>query len=174
MIANLQAPIERTLPDYIQWFEAALQIVKDSVKVIPDPNSQKKTPRQAKPSSLGICPSLPNAPEPAGNSEGESDNTAGLAEAVDRMLFKPTESIPDFKDIALEENIRREILGTLCMPVMLPKQCEPGTTLGILLHGVPGCGKSLIVQSAAKEYGLTMFDVAISSVFSKWQGESEK
>jgi len=45
---------------------------------------------------------------------------------------------------------------------------------GILLAGVPGCGKSLSAKMIAKEWELPLFRFDIGSVYDKWVGESEK
>jgi len=44
---------------------------------------------------------------------------------------------------------------------------------GILLLGVPGCGKSLIAKSIGAQWHLPMLRFDIGEVFSKYQGESE-
>ena len=48
------------------------------------------------------------------------------------------------------------------------------TPKGILLAGVPGCGKSLSAKMVAKEWHLPLFRFDIGSVYDKWVGESEK
>ena len=45
---------------------------------------------------------------------------------------------------------------------------------GILLAGVPGCGKSLSAKMVAKEWELPLFRFDIGTVYDKWVGESEK
>lgn len=45
---------------------------------------------------------------------------------------------------------------------------------GILLVGVPGCGKSLTAKLVAQEWNLPLFRFDIGSVFDKWVGESER
>ena len=45
---------------------------------------------------------------------------------------------------------------------------------GLLLVGVPGCGKSLAAKLVAQEWELPLFRFDIGSVFDKWVGESEK
>ena len=90
------------------------------------------------------------------------------------MLLKPSKYIPNLDDIGLDPDVRDPILSTICMPLLLPKAFSPVAILEILPHGLPGCGKLLIMKAAAKQYDLTLFDVDVSSVFSKWQGDSEK
>lgn len=48
------------------------------------------------------------------------------------------------------------------------------TPKGILLVGVPGCGKSLSAKMAARAWDLPLFRFDIGSVYDKWVGESEK
>lgn len=45
---------------------------------------------------------------------------------------------------------------------------------GILLVGVPGCGKSMTAKLVAGSWGLPLFRFDIGSVYDKWVGESEK
>lgn len=48
------------------------------------------------------------------------------------------------------------------------------TPKGILLVGVPGCGKSLSAKMVAKTWELPLFRFDIGAVYDKWVGESEK
>lgn len=48
------------------------------------------------------------------------------------------------------------------------------TPRGILLVGVPGCGKSLSAKMVAHTWSLPLFRFDIGSVYDKWVGESEK
>lgn len=45
---------------------------------------------------------------------------------------------------------------------------------GILLSGVPGCGKSFSAKMIAKEWELPLYRFDIGSVYDKWMGESER
>ncbi|MDO4623170.1 MAG: AAA family ATPase [Eubacteriales bacterium] len=45
---------------------------------------------------------------------------------------------------------------------------------GILLAGVPGCGKSFSARLAAQEWELPLFRFDIGSIYDKWMGESER
>lgn len=45
---------------------------------------------------------------------------------------------------------------------------------GILLAGVPGCGKSYSAKLIAKEWSLPLLRFDIGSIYDKWMGESER
>ena len=45
---------------------------------------------------------------------------------------------------------------------------------GILLAGVPGCGKSFSAKMVAREWELPLFRFDIGSIYDKWMGESER
>ncbi|KAG6548025.1 hypothetical protein Mapa_010459 [Marchantia paleacea] len=45
---------------------------------------------------------------------------------------------------------------------------------GVLLHGPPGCSKTLMARAVASETGLNFIAVKGPELFSKWVGESEK
>lgn len=54
------------------------------------------------------------------------------------------------------------------------KRRDLQTPKGILLAGIPGCGKSYSAKMIAKEWELPLFRFDIGSVYNKWVGESEK
>lgn len=45
---------------------------------------------------------------------------------------------------------------------------------GILLAGVPGCGKSFSAKLISNSFGLPLFRFDIGSIYDKWMGESER
>ena len=60
------------------------------------------------------------------------------------------------------------------MPEEQLNEYEISAPKGILLVGVPGCGKSLTAKLVAQEWELPLFRLDMGSVFDKWLGESEK
>jgi len=55
---------------------------------------------------------------------------------------------------------------------LIDKKLQPGVT--VLLHGVPGSGKTEVVNQIAKETQREVYKVDISQTKSKWFGESEQ
>jgi SpoVK/Ycf46/Vps4 family AAA+-type ATPase len=58
-----------------------------------------------------------------------------------------------------------------------PRKAEAfglGFPKGVLLLGVPGCGKSLCAKAVAREWGLPLLRLDPGSLFDKYIGESEK
>lgn len=60
------------------------------------------------------------------------------------------------------------------MPEEFLQEYDLKAPKGILMVGVPGCGKSLTAKLVAQEWDLPLFRFDIGSVFDKWVGESEK
>lgn len=45
---------------------------------------------------------------------------------------------------------------------------------GVLLTGIPGCGKSLSAKFIAKDFNLELYKFDLDTIFNKWVGESER
>jgi len=73
----------------------------------------------------------------------------------------------------VKENLREAIEWPLKKPEVFSRM---GITppKGILLHGPPGCGKTLLARAVATESEANFIAVRGPEIFSKWVGESEK
>lgn len=45
---------------------------------------------------------------------------------------------------------------------------------GVLVHGPPGCGKTLLAKATAKEAGMRFLNLDVAILTDKWYGESQK
>lgn len=87
--------------------------------------------------------------------------------------------IPDVKweDVGGLENIKEELKQAVEWPIMYPDIFREMNTLppkGILLHGAPGTGKTLLVKAVANESKVNFIPVNGPSLISKYVGESER
>jgi transitional endoplasmic reticulum ATPase len=87
--------------------------------------------------------------------------------------------VPDVKwsDVGGLEDIKEEMKEAVEWPLKysdLFKKAGTNPPKGILLHGVPGTGKTLLGKAIATESGVNFISVKGPSLVSKYVGESEK
>ncbi|XP_017155402.1 ATPase family AAA domain-containing protein 1 [Drosophila miranda] len=93
-------------------------------------------------------------------------------------LVVPEDIDIHWSDIAGLDYIVQELKETVVLPVRhreLFKQSHLWRApMGVLLHGPPGCGKTLIAKAIAKEAGMRFINVDLAMLTDKWYGESQK
>ena len=75
------------------------------------------------------------------------------------------------------EEVKQSLIEAVEWPLKNPEMFKRlGVTppKGILLHGPPGCGKTLLAMAVATESEANFISIRGPEVFSKWVGESEK
>ncbi|KAG9235468.1 P-loop containing nucleoside triphosphate hydrolase protein [Amylocarpus encephaloides] len=85
-------------------------------------------------------------------------------------------------DISLEnlggvENVIEELNELVAMPMLYPDtyiQTGIQPPRGVLLHGPPGCGKTMIANAFAAEIGVSFIPLSAPSLVAGMSGESEK
>lgn len=93
-------------------------------------------------------------------------------------LVDPNDISVSWEDIAGLENVIQELRETVILPIQR-KELFADSQLtqapkGVLLHGPPGCGKTLIAKATAKEAGTRFINLDVSILTDKWYGESQK
>jgi ribosome biogenesis ATPase len=81
------------------------------------------------------------------------------------------------KDLGGVSKVKRQLKEHLVLPLLCPQeytQREIPIPRGILLHGPPGCGKTVISRAFAAELGVPFIEILGPSVVSGMSGESEK
>lgn len=81
------------------------------------------------------------------------------------------------EDLGGVSKVMNQLKEHLVLPLLCPEeyaQREIPIPRGILLHGPPGCGKTVICRAAAAELGVPFIEILGPSVVSGMSGESEK
>ncbi|XP_017768900.1 PREDICTED: ATPase family AAA domain-containing protein 1-B-like [Nicrophorus vespilloides] len=93
-------------------------------------------------------------------------------------IINPQDINVSWYNIAGLENTIQELRETVILPIQR-KELFADSQLtqapkGVLLHGPPGCGKTLIAKATAKEAGTRFINLDVSILTDKWYGESQK
>ncbi|KAJ9594105.1 hypothetical protein L9F63_014471 [Diploptera punctata] len=93
-------------------------------------------------------------------------------------LVDPANIPVSWSDIAGLEDVIRELRETVILPIQ-KKELFADSQLtqppkGVLLHGPPGCGKTMIAKATAREARTRFINLDVSILTDKWYGESQK
>ncbi|EDW88784.1 outer mitochondrial transmembrane helix translocase [Drosophila yakuba] len=93
-------------------------------------------------------------------------------------LVVPADITVSWSDIAGLDAVIQELRESVVLPVQ-HKELFKHSKLwqapkGVLLHGPPGCGKTLIAKATAKEAGMRFINLDVAILTDKWYGESQK
>ncbi|CAM9142566.1 unnamed protein product [Discosporangium mesarthrocarpum] len=112
--------------------------------------------------------SLPRSPEPRESVAGGLEGGGGL------VVERPTARYGDLGGIS---GVLQEVRELIEYPLVHPEVythlgVEPPR--GILLHGPPGCGKTLLANAIAGELGVAFLRISAPEIVSGMSGESEQ
>ncbi|KAL2737381.1 ATPase family AAA domain-containing protein 1-B-like [Vespula maculifrons] len=93
-------------------------------------------------------------------------------------LVDPQDIKVSWENIAGLEHVIQELKETVILPIQ-KKELFLNSQLtqapkGVLLHGPPGCGKTMIAKATAKETKTRFINLDVSILTDKWYGESQK
>ncbi|XP_022222642.2 LOW QUALITY PROTEIN: outer mitochondrial transmembrane helix translocase [Drosophila obscura] len=93
-------------------------------------------------------------------------------------LVTPEDIKVQWSDIAGLDGIVQELRETVVLPVQHRELFKVSplwrAPMGVLLHGPPGCGKTLIAKAMAKEAGMRFINLDVATLTDKWYGETQK
>ncbi|KAH8393530.1 hypothetical protein KR200_004123, partial [Drosophila serrata] len=94
------------------------------------------------------------------------------------LLVAPEDIDVSWADIAGLDAVVSELRESVVLPVrhrdLFSRSQLYQAPKGVLLHGPPGCGKTLIAKAVAKDAGMRFINLDISVLKDKWYGESLK
>eukprot|EP01097_Dermamoeba_algensis_P008379 TRINITY_DN557_c0_g1_i1.p1 TRINITY_DN557_c0_g1~~TRINITY_DN557_c0_g1_i1.p1 ORF type:complete len:181 (+),score=34.29 TRINITY_DN557_c0_g1_i1:56-598(+) len=81
-----------------------------------------------------------------------------------------------FEDIGGLREIKNKLFEETVLPLQRPEifKGSLAAAKGILLYGPPGTGKTMLAKAIAKETDAVFIEVKLSSIVSKWYGETVK
>ncbi|KAK0455234.1 P-loop containing nucleoside triphosphate hydrolase protein [Desarmillaria tabescens] len=163
-------------------------------------NSPLPTPQEEQPAPLadveeqpaaqnGIVETTvePKSPQPAVNGKRKVRSSrlteeglkraklsSGTASSSAKDYSPPTARLSDLGGVeGCVEKMLEMVAMPLCHPeVYLHTGVQPPR--GVLLHGPPGCGKTLLANAMAGELGVPFINISAPSIVSGMSGESEK
>ncbi|ENN73205.1 outer mitochondrial transmembrane helix translocase [Dendroctonus ponderosae] len=93
-------------------------------------------------------------------------------------LVNPNDIKVSWRDIAGLSGLIDELRETVILPIqrrdLFLDSHLTSPPKGVLLHGPPGCGKTLIAKATAREAGTYFINLDLSILTDKWYGESQK
>ncbi|KAK5641944.1 hypothetical protein RI129_010491 [Pyrocoelia pectoralis] len=114
----------------------------------------------------------------SGNTPLSIDKLSDYEMMIAAHLVHPEDISVTWDDIAGLQPLIQELRETVILPIQR-KELFADSQLtqppkGVLLHGPPGCGKTLIAKATAKEAGTRFINLDVSILTDKWYGESQK
>ncbi|XP_053611226.1 outer mitochondrial transmembrane helix translocase isoform X2 [Plodia interpunctella] len=108
----------------------------------------------------------------------EFDKLTGHEMIIASQLVVPDEINVNWKDIAGLDHLIQELRETVILPIQKRELFADSRLTqppkGVLLHGPPGCGKTLIAKATAKEANMSFINLDVSLLTDKWYGETQK
>lgn len=174
----LQSSLERVL-DYLDGQESddsEAAIEEKQTKAAPDVDIMNKSLRAS------LRPAIPLSPPITSESERRIQRDLdGQAVKKRRKHEAKIESTPPMHvslfDIGGVDDVAKRLHELLTVPLTRPEEYTKrhiSMPRGILLHGPPGCGKTMISRAFASALRLPFIEILGPSIVSGMSGESEK
>ena len=74
----------------------------------------------------------------------------------------------------LKEDLRQKGKVFRHLNLAQSKKCKITIPKGVLIIGMPGCGKSLIAKAIANEFGVSLLRLDVSRLMGQYVGQSEE
>lgn len=192
--------LSRTLPDAGRLPQHALRILaknalRHACKLVSEPSDTEGPPKQSVPAaainnaeshngtvlpanSNDLLPSIrPKVPSSQATRKRRRVSRVGAEDAFATRSYKIGRPLQRFRDVGGISGVLDTITELVEWPLVHVEVYEHlgvDPPRGILLHGPPGCGKTLLAHAIAGELGVTFFRVSGPEIVSGMSGESER
>ncbi|KAI0556199.1 putative AAA family ATPase/60S ribosome export protein Rix7 [Xylaria curta] len=127
--------------------------------------------------SSGVAtPEQQTTMEPERQLNGEPRPKKRRAERREREdRHPPTDA--SLRDLGGMDDAIKILVKSITWPMHAPEACEKGLVKparGVLIHGPPGCGKTMLAKAYAASLGVAFIPVSAPSLVAGMSGESEK
>jgi vacuolar protein-sorting-associated protein 4 len=164
---------EEAMNNYLRAAETLLELVKFTR------NSRLKTTYESRAQSYidraKELKQILRRPQKASGSRGGGGDDDELSDTISSAIVteKPDLTLDDVAGLV---DAKRALREAIILPLMRPDFFTGSRRpwKGILLHGPPGCGKTMIAKATAASVEATFFNISAAQIMSKWLGESEK
>jgi ribosome biogenesis ATPase len=147
--------------------------------VPPDRTSTPRTEKDQK-SNGAATPNVQGLPSSnkrrQTNGEPLSKKRKATPVTTDKIDKSPPTHI-SLADVGGVDNVVQQFEDLLVLPMTRPEiyaSSKVQPPRGVLIHGPPGCGKTMIANAFAAELGVNFISIAAPSIVSGMSGESEK
>ncbi|KAF2102853.1 AAA-domain-containing protein [Rhizodiscina lignyota] len=131
------------------------------------------SPGTATPVTNGKAPTMQVAQRQANGEPAKKRRKPAATEEVDKPAM-PNVRLVDIGGVAPIKNmLKKYVIRPLLFPEEFSARKIP-IPRGVLIHGPPGCGKTLISRAVATELGVPCIEILGPSIVSGMSGESEK
>ena len=113
---------------------------------------------------------------PAGSAGSAGSAPVASAPVVDLVRVQKPDRLPTYGDVGGLSSLKKELRETVDLVLAFSDHADAYRIRwnGILLHGLPGTGKTFVVQATAGEFGLNLLHVAAGDLVSSFRGESAR
>lgn len=119
---------------------------------------------------------LPSATAPSSKRQSNGDPPSKRRKVAPSVDRSPPTHI-NCEDLGGADEVIKELMDLMVLPLLQPEKyirSKIQPPRGILLHGPPGCGKTMIVHAFAAELKVNFIAISAPSIVSGMSGESEK
>jgi ribosome biogenesis ATPase len=135
-----------------------------------------------KPDQDGVVngPAIPTVQDVAPSNKRRQANGEPLSKkrkATPTMIDKSPPTHISLADVGGVDNVIQQFEDLLVLPMTRPEiyaSSKVQPPRGVLIHGPPGCGKTMIANAFAAELGVNFISISAPSIVSGMSGESEK